>query len=66
MSEVEKQPRYQVGDEVRLIGGGRLVGRVTAVRGVNSPSGRILYRVHIPLDPEPLIWEVREDEIEKA
>jgi hypothetical protein len=47
---------------VRLAFGDRLAGRVTEVHGIT----RILYRVYVPLEPEPLITEVREEEIEGA
>jgi hypothetical protein len=66
MPEIEKQPRYQVGDKVRIIGPGRLTGSVMRVQGTHSPDGHILYTVYVPMDPEPLTWLVREEEIEPA
>jgi hypothetical protein len=65
MSDVKK-PRYQIGDEVRLAFGSRLVGRVMEVLNAPGGSGRVLYTLYVPMDPEPLIWPVREEEIEKA
>jgi hypothetical protein len=68
MPELNPQPRYNVGDKVRVTSGARLVGTVTEVRGAGPPprSGRICYRVYVPMDPEPLMLEVRDEEIEKA
>jgi hypothetical protein len=62
MSDIKTQPRYKIGDKVRLTGGTPLVGTVMEVQGIR----RILYRIYVPMDPEPLKFEVREDEIEKA
>jgi hypothetical protein len=62
MPDTKTQPRYKIGDKVRLTFGTRLVGTVMEVRGIR----RIFYRLYVPMDPEPLIFEVREDEIEKA
>jgi hypothetical protein len=66
MPDLKKHPLYKVGDQVRLTFGTRLVGRVMEARGTYSPSGHVLYRVHIPMSPEPLILEVREDAVEKV
>jgi hypothetical protein len=41
-----------------------LRGRIMTVQGQFSSSGRILYRVYVPMDPEPLIFPVHEEEIE--
>jgi hypothetical protein len=62
MPDTESRPRYKIGDKVRLTGGTRLVGTVMDVQGIR----RILYRIYVPMDPEPLVFSVREDEIEKA
>lgn len=43
----------------------RFVGTIVEARGTYSPNGHVLYRVHIPMDPEPLFLELREEEIEK-
>ena len=66
MPDLEKDVPYKVGDMVRLTSGTRLVGTVTEVRGASSRGGRLLYRVRVPMTPEPLMVEVREDEVEKA
>lgn len=67
MPDLQTQPLYKVGDKVRLKLGTHLVGLVSEVRGpVPGGSGRILYSVRVPLDPEPLFFEVRQDELEKA
>jgi hypothetical protein len=67
MSDAGKTPLYKIGDQVRLTFGGRMVGRVMEVQPVPpGGTGNILYRIYIPMDPEPLIPLVRENEIEKA
>ena len=66
MPELAKRPRYQVGDKVQLKDGTRWIGTVTEARGTYSPKGHATYRVRVPLSPEPLFFEVREDEIEKV
>jgi hypothetical protein len=66
MHGVEKGAQFKVGDKVRIPFGARLVGTVTEVRVSPTQAGRVLYRVRVPMDPEPLWMEVREDEIEKA
>jgi hypothetical protein len=66
MPELVKRPRYQVGDKLRLKYGTPLVGMVTEARGTYSPDGHILYRVRVPMDPEPLYLLVLEDEVEKV
>jgi len=66
MTDLEKDARYRMGDKVRISSGTRLVGTVTEVRSSHSRGGRILYRVRVPMSPEPLMLEVREDEVEKA
>ncbi|HEV3261220.1 MAG TPA: hypothetical protein VG013_30485 [Gemmataceae bacterium] len=66
MPDLETHPRYKVGDKVRLTSGAPLIGTVTEVRGTHSPSGRILYRIRVPMSQEPLWLDVREEEIEKA
>ncbi len=66
MPDLETHARYKVGDAVRVKFGTRMIGTVMEVRGIHSPGGRILYSVHVPMSPEPLVLEVREDEVEKA
>jgi hypothetical protein len=66
MPDVKQSPRHQVGDKVRLTFGARLAGTVTEVRRAYSPGGHIMYRIRIPMTPEPLWVEAREDEVEKA
>ncbi len=36
---------------------------VAEARGTYSPSGDVLYRVRVPMDPEPLFLLVREEEV---
>jgi hypothetical protein len=43
--------------------GPRWVGTVTEARGTYSPNGHVLYRVRVPMDPEPLFLLVREEEV---
>ena len=66
MPDLVKRPQFKVGDQVRLKFGARLVGTVTEARGTYSPNGHAFYRVHVPVDPEPLWLELREDEIERV
>jgi hypothetical protein len=67
MPDLDKSAQYKIGDKVRVKGGIGLVGMVSEVRRVYSPAGgHHLYRVRVPMDPEPLWLEVREEEIEKA
>ena len=49
----------KIGDKVRVKGGDGLVGLVSEVRFARVPGARILYRVRVPMDPEPLWLEVR-------
>ena len=37
---------------------------VTEVRYTPFGSGQVFYRLYVPMDPEPLMLEVREDEVE--
>ena len=66
MPDLDKRAQYKIGDKVRLKGGDGLVGMVSEVHFARVPGARILYRVRVPMDPEPLWLEVREEEIEKA
>jgi hypothetical protein len=66
MPNLKTTPRYKVGDKVRLVRGTRLVGSVMHVQGTHSPSGRIIYEIYVPMEPEPLILPVEEDGIEKV
>jgi hypothetical protein len=66
MPELAKRPRYQVGDKLQLKDGPRWIGTVTDAYGTFSPTGNILYRVRVPLDPEPLYMVLTEDEVEKV
>jgi hypothetical protein len=59
-----KPPVYKVGDKVRVVGPGRLVGMIREVQRAVTPNGTTLYHVYIPLDPEPLIVPAREEELE--
>ena len=64
MPELVKHPRYKVGDRLQLkLRGPRWVGTVTEARGTFSPNGHVLYRVRVPMDPEPLFLLVREEEL---
>jgi hypothetical protein len=64
MPELTKHPRYKVGDQLQLKSRGpRWVGTVTEARGTYSPSGHVLYRVRVPMDPEPVFLLVREEEV---
>jgi hypothetical protein len=66
MPDIKMPPHYKVGDKVRLKSGARLSGTVTEVRDTHSPGGHIFYRICVPMSPEPLWLEVREEEVEKA
>jgi hypothetical protein len=64
MSALSTPPRYKVGDQVRIKIPSRWVGMVSEVRYTPSGSGRVLYRVRVPLDPEPLWMVLAENEVE--
>jgi hypothetical protein len=64
MPDHQTQPRYRVGDKIQVRIGSPLVGTVTEVRYTPFGSGPILYRLYIPMSSEPLMLEVREDEVE--
>jgi hypothetical protein len=66
MAELVKRPRFQVLDKVRLKHGSQFVGTIAEARGTYNPDGNVLYRVHVPMDPEPLYLLVREEDIEKV
>ncbi len=64
MPQLAKRPRYKVGDQLQLNSRGpRWIGTVTEARGTYSPSGHVLYRVRVPMDPEPVFLLVREEEL---
>jgi hypothetical protein len=65
MSLFEPGAQFQAGDKVRIPFGARLVGTVSEVH-ISPTTGRAHYRVRVPMDPEPLWFEVWEDEIERA
>ncbi len=66
MPRFEPGAQFQVGDEVRIPFGTCPVGTVTEVTVSPTQVGRVLYRVRVPMDPEPLWMELREDEVERA
>jgi hypothetical protein len=66
MPELVKRPRFHVGDKVRFHYGKPLVGTVTEARGTYNPNGHHLYRVYVPMEPEPLRLLLREDVLEEA
>ena len=66
MPDLVKQPRYHVLDKVQVKHGNRFIGTVMEARGSYYPDGHVLYRVYVPMEPEPLILLVREEEIEKV
>jgi hypothetical protein len=66
MPELAKRPRYQVLDKVQVKHGSRLIGTVMEARGTYNPDGHCLYRVYVPMEPEPLLLLVTEEEIEKV
>jgi hypothetical protein len=66
MADSATVPLYQGGDKVSLKHGSHLVGSVMEVTRIRSRSGGVLYLIYVPMDPEPLIVPVSEDEIEKA
>ena len=66
MPELLKHPRYKVLDKVRVKHGSRFVGTVTEATGTYRANGHVLYRVYVPMDPEPLLLLVTEEEIEKV
>ena len=66
MPDLESSAHFNVGDQVRLKFGARLVGTVAEVRGLALPEGRVRYRVRVAMSPEPLMLEVRPEEVEKA
>ena len=64
MPDLQTGPRYRVGDRLQVRIGSPLVGTVTEVRYTPFGSGQVFYRLYVPMDPEPLMLEVREDEVE--
>jgi hypothetical protein len=67
MADSEKyHPQYKLGDTVRVKVPARLVGTVTYVQYTPQGSGRALYQVRVPMDPEPLLMLLEEDEMEAA
>ncbi|HEY8504934.1 MAG TPA: hypothetical protein VIL46_10155 [Gemmataceae bacterium] len=59
--------RYQVGDRVRF----RFVleeieGTVTEDRGPIGVGGRRIYQVTAPMDPEPMVFELPEEDLRPA
>jgi hypothetical protein len=64
MPELVKHPRYKVGDQLQpSTRGPRWVGTVTEARGTYNPNGHVLYRIRVPMDPEPLLLLLREEEV---
>jgi hypothetical protein len=66
MADFEHPPRYKLGDLVRFPWEQGLTGRITEVMPARTPEAHTLYTVKVPMDPEPLIFLVREEGIEKA
>jgi hypothetical protein len=66
MAELVKRPKYKILDKVRLKHGSRFVGTITEAQGTYNPDGHVLYEVYVPMDPEPLLFLLREEEIEKV
>jgi hypothetical protein len=67
MPDLETRPLFQIADKVRVkCGVPPLVGLVAEVSGARSRDGGLLYRVRVPMDPEPLWLLLREDEMENA
>jgi hypothetical protein len=64
MAGLVKHPRYKIGEKVRVKFGAGFVGTVAEARGTYSPDGNVLYRVYVPMDPEPLWLLLREDAVE--
>jgi hypothetical protein len=65
MPELLKVPRFKVGDKVQLKHGSRLIGIISEADGSYTPEAHVLYRVRVPMEPEPLWIVVRESEIDK-
>jgi hypothetical protein len=65
MADYQTTPRYKAGDEVRLVLGG-LTGKIKEVLPARTPEAHTLYMVVVPMDPEPMLFPVRESEIEKG
>jgi hypothetical protein len=66
MADFEHPPLYKLGDVVRFPSGQWLTGRVIEVTPARTPEAHTLYTVKVPMDPEPLLFLLRESEIEKA
>jgi hypothetical protein len=66
MSDRNTVAIYKIGDKVQLRFAGRLIGAVTEVREPMAPSEQVRYSIRIPMDPEPLWLEVRQDEVDKV
>ena len=66
MPDIKTKPRHQVADKQRLLNFPDLAGAVTEIRRSSAPDVRFVYRIRVPMDPEPLMVEIREDEFERA
>lgn len=68
MPELEKPgpPKFKIGDKVRAKFEPSLPGLVAEIRRAVSPGRQHVYRVRVPMDPEPLWLEFRENDIEKV
>lgn len=60
------RPQYKIGDRVRYRDGiTRFEGTITEDRGPLGTGGRRIYQVLVPITySDPMIFEMREDEIE--
>lgn len=68
MSAAPGHAPFHVGDRVRIeFGRGKVTGEVVEERGPIGGQGSRLYQVLVPMEPfEPMLMELREDEMEVA
>ena len=63
----DRLPLFHVGDQVSFqFGARRVVGEVVEDRGKIGVGGRRLLRVNAPMDSEPLIIELPEEDLQFA
>jgi hypothetical protein len=63
VAEEKPAPLFKLGDRVKIRLSGGMRGRIIELRGPLGPGGVQIYRVRVPLKPEPRLIEVREDQL---
>ncbi len=63
MSKKTSEPRFKVGDRVRILHAHWDPGPIVELRGPLGPGGAQVYRVRLRGKPRPAYIEVREDQL---